>query len=280
MPHKFYSQRNGLERHPEGLPHDRIVDLFAQIFAQFEADGYFQEAFGIDCTDGFLLGKVANPQMDILLSIRKDQLWPIAKYAKLYNEADLFDMIEYAYQHVSKPTEGHYHDWNGCGTHHTKFDQPAGREEFLEKINNLLEHNVEPFELTKDGVILRRPEEGFEQIFEAALPTSDKRIEDRVTDAIAQFRNRGATISDRRKAVRELADVLELLRPQVKSFLTNKDDADLFNIANNFGIRHLNDKQQTGYDAALWLSWMFYFYLATIHVVLRKMKQGGVERIA
>ena len=54
--------------------------------------------------------------------------------------------------------------------------------------------------------------------------------------------------------------------------VTDKDENDLFNIANNFGIRHHNDKQKTGYDAALWLSWMFYFYLATIHVVVRKLK--------
>jgi hypothetical protein len=64
---------------------------------------------------------------------------------------------------------------------------------------------------------------------------------------------------------------LEYLRPKVKEFLTRSDEADLFTIANNFGVRHHNDTQKTGYDAALWLSWMFYFYLATIHVLLRKM---------
>ena len=58
---------------------------------------------------------------------------------------------------------------------------------------------------------------------------------------------------------------------------TTKDDADLFNIANNFGVRHGNDKQNTGYDASLWLSWTFYFYLSTIHVVLRKMKQESTK---
>jgi hypothetical protein len=73
--------------------------------------------------------------------------------------------------------------------------------------------------------------------------------------------------------VRELVDVLEYLRPRMKELITTKDEADLFNIANNFGACHRNDKQKTGYDASLWLSWMFYFYLSTIHVVLRKMKQ-------
>lgn len=53
--------------------------------------------------------------------------------------------------------------------------------------------------------------------------------------------------------------------------VTSADEKDLFNIANNFGKRHRNDKQRTAYDAGIWFSWMFYFYLSTIHVVLRKM---------
>ena len=54
-------------------------------------------------------------------------------------------------------------------------------------------------------------------------------------------------------------------------------ERDLFNLANNFGIRHHNDHQKTSYDANIWLSWMFYFYLATIHVVLRKQQQASDE---
>ena len=36
-------------------------------------------------------------------------------------------------------------------------------------------------------------------------------------------------------------------------------------------VRHHNVRQKTDYDAALWLSWMFYLFLSTIHLVLRKM---------
>ena len=79
-------------------------------------------------------------------------------------------------------------------------------------------------------------------------------------------------MDDRRNAVRELADVLEYLRPQVKDHMKD-DENDLFNIANNFGIRHHNQKQKTRYDQALWLSWIFYVYLAAIHLVVRKIEQ-------
>ena len=63
---------------------------------------------------------------------------------------------------------------------------------------------------------------------------------------------------------------IEYLRPKVKALLTSKDEGDLFNIVNNFGVRHPNELQKTSYDA-VWLNWMFYFYLATVHTLLRKI---------
>lgn len=275
MKHTFYSQRNGLSRHPQGLPLRKFVDLFARLYQQLEEAGYFQEAFGKDCTDGFLSGNIVDPEMDIMLTVNKDNLWPLSTNMSKYAEDDLLDLIEYLYQHVSNPVSGHRHDWNDCGMHYSTFDKATGQQYFREKVNALLGLYAERFELTKEGLVLRRVEEGFEQIFTAQVPTQDNRIEARRAGAVAQFRRHGSTHADRRQAVRDLVDILELLRPQVKAFLTSKDEGDLFNIANNFGIRHFNDKQQTNYDEALWLSWMFYFYLSTIHVVTRKMEQAA-----
>ena len=127
------------------------------------------------------------------------------------------------------------------------------------------------YELSEKGEILSKPDAGFEKIFEADIPSKDKGITERMDSAILLYRRHGSTIDERRQAVRDLADVLEYLRPKVKSILTKQDEIDLFNLANNFGIRHHNEKQKTNYDKALWLSWMFYYYLSTIHVLLRKI---------
>jgi hypothetical protein len=62
---------------------------------------------------------------------------------------------------------------------------------------------------------------------------------------------------------------LEKLRPEVKQEMLSKDEGDLFNIANNFTIRHLNPKQQGNYDSAIWHQWTFYVNLSTIHVITR-----------
>jgi hypothetical protein len=62
----------------------------------------------------------------------------------------------------------------------------------------------------------------------------DADIAGRVTGAIALYRNRRRTEQDLCLAVRELFDVLEKIRPAVKAEMFRGDEADLFNIANNF----------------------------------------------
>jgi hypothetical protein len=143
------------------------------------------------------------------------------------------------------------------------------------KINRVLGHYERKFELSARGEVLLKAELGFDRMFAADVPTSDVKVGDRVDAAVLKFRRHGSTFDDRRQAVRDLADVLEYLRPHVKDLLSSGDESDLFNIANNFGIRHHNERQKTSYDAQFWLPWMFYFYLSTIHVLLRKIERTG-----
>ncbi len=279
MAHTYYSQRTGINPNLNGLPLKDTIDLFLRVFAQLEEAGYFHEAFGFWCVDAnHIDGRVRDVELEMLLTIRKKDLWPIDTMAWRYSEDDFFDVLEFLYQHVSKPIDGTFHNWNNCGMHWETFNQAEGRVEFRAKINIVLTRYVNPFELSPNGEILSKPEAGFEAIFEADVPSKDMNVVSRVNAAILRYRRHGSTLDDRRQAVRDLADVLEYLRPKVKALLTSADDSDLFNIANNFGVRHHNDKQKTTYDAALWLSWMFYFYLATIHVVLRKIEHDGATK--
>jgi hypothetical protein len=273
MTHNYYSQRTGKNPNLKGLPLENLVDLFQRVYQQLEDDGYFSEAFGFWCVDAdHILGKVRDVELEMLLKIRKKNLWPISTNAKNYSEDDLFDVIEFLYQHISKPIDGTMHSYNECGMHWETFNKQEGQVVFVEKINNLLSHYRDPFEFSVDGEILHKPDAGFEKIFAADVPTNDENVQKRIDSAVLRYRRHGSTLDDRRQAVRDLADVLEYLRPKVKELLTKPDEGDLFTIANNFGIRHHNDKQKTDYDQSLWLSWMFYFYLATLHVLLRKIE--------
>src|ERR1700733_5304359 len=274
MTHLYFSQRAGFNPYPNGLPLKGVTDLFVRIYDQLQQDGYFDEAFGYECVDaGFIPGKVCDIDLEILLAIRKRDLWPVGKCAANYSEDDFFDVIEFLFQHVSKPVDGQYHSYSDCGMHWATFNTADGRKVYCERVNVVLAHYERQFELSPSGEVLQKPEQGFERIFAADIPSKDPKIVDRVNAAVLQFRRHGSTINDRRQAVRDLADVLEYLRPRVQSVLTSNDEKDLFNLANNFGIRHHNDRQRTNYDTTLWLGWMFYFYLSTVHVLLRKMDQ-------
>lgn len=272
MSHQYYSQRNGSNPNLDGLPLSDTIDLFLRVYNQLESEGYFTQAFGFWCIDNdHVEGLVKDVELEMLLSIRKKNLWPLSQYAQSYTEDDFLDVIEFLYQHVSKPIDGTMHSYGGCGMHWETFNKKDGQAVFIEKINTVLAHYKNKYELDACGQVLSKPEKGFEQIFKADVPSDDHNIVDRINAATTQFRRHSSTIDDRRQAVRDLADVLEYLKPKVKQLLSNKDEQDLFNIANNFGVRHHNDKQKTSYDSAIWLSWMFYFYLSTIHVVLRKI---------
>lgn len=278
MEHTFFSFRKGLNKNKDGLPLEDIKELFSRVLKQLKIDGFFDEAFGFYCVDaGHILGKVKDPDLEILLRIRKKELWPLEEHIENYSEDDLFDILEFMFQYVSKPVDGTYHSYEQCGMHWETFNKVEGQSIFVAKINEVLGLYKEKYVLTDNGEILEQPEEGFEPIFKADIPTSDRNVAERVSSAILRFRRHGSTIDDRRQAVRDLADVFEYLRPKVKDLISKQDESDLFNIANNFGIRHYNEKQKTDYETNIWLSWMFYFYLSTIHVVLRKIEMQKVR---
>ena len=192
MPSHYYSQRNGKNPHPKGLPFNDILDIFFRVYGQLRSDGYFDEAFGFDCVDaGHIRGTVQDPELAIFLAIRKKDLWPIDLKYFFYREDDLFDVLEFLFEHVSKPIDGTMHSWGECGMHWNAFDKSLGQVEYRKKVNGIFAHYSQRFELSADGKVLHKPEEGLEQIFEAALPTSDQNVLSRLDAAVRQYRRHG-----------------------------------------------------------------------------------------
>lgn len=259
----------------KGLSLEDLRVLLKSAFDHFDHSGYFVEAFGFTCVDtGFEPGSVgSNPDAYCRLVLERGKLWPIGECVTEYDEDDVFTMIEFLFDHVSKPTSKYYHDWDNCGYHFSDFDKPTGQLEFRERMNLPLRRYGDGWELSEKGEILSLPPEGMSNLLSADLPTRDPTTRDKVALATMKFRRHGSSLADRQAAVRDLADVLEWLRPQLKTTLLKEDEGDLFNIANNFGIRHLNSKQKLKYDQAVWLSWMFYHYLNTINAVLHMIKR-------
>ena len=155
MQHQYFSFRKGLNKNPKGLPFGDIRDLVGRILARLKSDGYFDEDFGFICVDeGLLPGKIRDPDLEILLQIRKKNLWPVEKYIDGYSEDDLFDMLEFLYLHVSKPVDGRRHDYENCGMHWETFNKAEGQKRLASDVNRILEQYEKRFELAENGWIL------------------------------------------------------------------------------------------------------------------------------
>ena len=277
MSRSYYSERAGRAPKAASLELGDLKRVFTGLFEHFEEQGYFQEDFGYECVDnGFVVGTVGTDlQAELLLALRKPHLWPVDETIEDWTEDDLFDMVEFLHDHVSKPTERYFHQFNSCGWHSSEFDRPQGRLEYRQKVGRLLGAYDSGFELSEEGQVLALSPSGLETLVEKPVSYPDaENVSMRVVAAVERFRRHRASIGDRRQAVRELVDVLEFLRPKVKRVLQSRDERDLFNLANNFGIRHHRKDQRVGYDKAVWLDWAFYYYLATIHAVLQLIEKG------
>ncbi len=271
-PRAYYSERkNGLD--VVTLHLEDLCEILYQTYKYLDANGYLAEAFGSYCVDeGDISGYVdAFTQ----IQLQKRGLWPITELYKDYTEDDCLTIIEFLYDHVSEPQNSHYHSYSNCGNHYSDFDRAKGQTEFRRRINEPLKTYEQGWELTDAGEVMSLPPTGLETLLVATPPTGDKTVLEKVADAKDRFRRHGSTIKEREIAVRDLADVLEWIKPQINTALMNKDSSDLYSIANQFGIRHLNQNQKLEYDKPVWLSWIFYHYLNTINACLHIVERQG-----
>jgi hypothetical protein len=273
---RYYSQRVGSS---PAMTFPVLTKLFAKVFQSLRTSGYFDEAFGSSCVDAGVIEGTLGRDVEgaVLLALRKDGLWPFDESTSWVSEDDFFDMVEFLFDHVSEPisSSGHYHSYADCGWHYERFDRAAGTLRYLTDVNRLLADYRDGFELTHDGFVVGTPPPGLGKLLEQEIPDVPKSdSKRRIENAIMLFRNRGATPDERRSAIVELAAVLEYHRADAKRNLASSDESDLFNIANNFGIRHHNPQQKSDYDHGIWQTWIFYTYLVTLHVVLRLARRS------
>lgn len=258
-----------------------IKTLYISAFDDLWERDYFQEAFGYECVDSDEVpGKLGPNESGWFVRELGKDIWPLEESVDHWDEDTFFDVVEAMHDLCSKGIEGYNHTYGNCGWHYDEFDREAGREAYRSVMNRILRRYERPMELDKEGHLVEAGPEDLRPLLGTPLPEGGEHdaVVKKTKAAIKLYRDRSSSPDDRRRAVRDLVDVVENLRPTIKVEALPKDEQELFKLANGFAIRHDNRNQLRQYDDKIWLSWAFWVYLATIHAVLRLKERNDAEQ--
>ncbi len=313
MSKKLYSERKSPTKKVWNLK--QVLKLFYSIYQDFENKDYFSEYFGwSDYNDNFQSGKLGYDDERINIKIfrmsKKENLYPIWQNYQNYSEEDLFDIIELLHKYCTinseKPDFKEEYSWDGLSSlssydyYYLNFKQTEdyqlfqlnsdfifylhkiAKQEFRDEINEILVEYEDGFCLNEEGQIESLKLDGLEQIINVKLPKIERKlgenINQKVEEAVKIFRRQG-DLTEKQSAIKQLADVLEHFKKDYNVRILSKDENDLFQIANQFAIRHFDLKQKLDYPQDFYYSWIFHVFLATFHLWARLIVDKKVLKI-
>ncbi|WP_146244056.1 hypothetical protein [Curtobacterium sp. MCBD17_013] len=264
----YWANRHGLTDEAPNL-HISLSAAFLELLAEFRTHGYFPRVYPKECPDQYedSVDAAVEQHLRRATGIRFD--WPIPyEQRDTYPEHLLYTLIEYFHDQAQRPRAfGFIHDFNKCGPHYDEgANKQSGGAVYRWRINDLLrEHNV-PLELSRNrgerGRLVRRfPSELAAGVNETL--TRHQSPDDEVAHAIRDYRTRSAGRPQKIASVTLLAGEIEKRKLTIRQQLLKNDESALFRIANEFSIRHRNEKQRADYSDEF-LDWVFHIYVATI----------------
>ncbi|HMS12292.1 MAG TPA: hypothetical protein PKD80_04260 [Microthrixaceae bacterium] len=279
----LWSARQGRGPALEPITTAQASALFSTLVSELFAKDQMPEAFGHDCIDDdSLQGTLgSDPAARLLIETGRDNFLAVAEQSPLWDQDTFLDAVELFGRLVStgdKNAEGSYdHRHMDCGWHYAAFDREPAFTDYRSLVNRILARYDDGFHLNTHGQVERLVGADLEGLAE---PASDSMSlegtdEEHVQAALMKFRRRD--LPSRRDAVRDLADVLERLRPHAKELMGRRDEGPLFDIANNYWIRHNGSGQKREYDHNVWWDWVFHLYLASIRLIQALQARSASE---
>lgn len=204
---------------------------------------------------------------------RSDTEYQIVPYSLKGDEDKLLDFLELLWQDVSLPKR------RNDRIRHIGYDKTRGQKLLQEWFNEDLLLLEKPMILMDNGQIVSATNNALVELSNTALGLSDDESSLRrytiepIQEGVQQYMARGANEADKKAAIKSLVDALESIRPLVKKTLLSEDENALFNIANNFAIRHNGKNQRRDYDKSVWYDWVFHVNLAALMTIINIVKQ-------
>lgn len=240
---------------------------FAALVAELHQRGYFGRDLPPECVDD---RDPVDESAILQTRLGIAQLWPLDP--ETWDEDTFLGLVEVFHDLAVRPRERWFHSYSGCGWHYSVFHTDTGRALYRWRINRLLTQAGLDLRLADDGEdqgrLVRRVDDARSELVTQVLQTPDPDVRDRVDHAVARFRSRTASVHDKRSAIITLAGILEERRALIRAEVGRKDEGALFQLANEFALRHQNRSQQSDYDPAF-LDWIFWWYLGTVELTNR-----------
>lgn len=271
---RYWIERNR-EQSTDGLELSlaQLSEQWLQIVNDFDANGYFDQLVPSACADG-PNDRERNMEMTDRLSDRAGiQIdWPIVLPEEFGEPAELFfTMVEVMHDCVARPRRRRYHEY-GDDWHYLDFAFEPGQTLYRWRINQLFARTSVDLRLAEEGAdigfLIHATDASRTHLISRVLAPTTAIATDPVARAVSKFRSRNANRLDKKEACRDLAHELEPIRSQIKVDLLSADEGMLFQIANQFAIRHNRADQHDDY-ADHYLDWLFWMYLATIELMRR-----------
>lgn len=265
---EYYSKRNGLLKRTLKLSINDLRDMFYSTYQYFYRKGAFNIAYsGVWNTIGGVNKQIVAPTMapspEVFFSIhlQEQDVWPIDEQYMCYSESTLFTVIEILYDHI-----GVYEPVT------EKIECGNCRIEFAEHINNLLRFYSDGYYLEpSNGFVMKIPNIPLQEQLKCEGEHIPDNVFERMCSAAQSFYRFDSDMEAKKKAICTLADILENIREPLKETLNeeyqiNKNDHDklIFDIVNNFNIRHDKAGQYTGYSREIWYEWAMQYYMSVI----------------
>lgn len=268
---KYFIERNNLLNNNFSLDLQQLKKYFFQTYRYFEERGFFEVAFsGVFKKDPYSYREKQvlppsmspTPEIYFMNHLRKTKIYPIFEFYQKYTEEELFSVIEILFNHIC-----FYDDEKN------EYISTDAQEEFATHMNNLLRFYKGGYYLdTKYGFILEQPNDAVVELLNTKIPNETEEIVvEQLKTAMRMYYRFDANAESKKKAINILADVLEPLREELKILLNeefgvNKNNHDklIFDVVNNYNIRHNNGKQLLHYNKAIWYDWMMQYYTSVI----------------
>jgi hypothetical protein len=281
-PRPYWTARHGQRRDDDiGRPDPGAVrrDWVAAVGA-LQRRGYLVQVAPEPCVDDRDADPTRSLDDAIAERLGRRGLWNVVK-GEDWDDTTFYSLIEVMHDLVRRPRTRWYHDYNQCGWHYDDFAAYPAQVLYRWTVNRILTRHGVGLALAKSGEdvgrLVRQPADPRGALMESVAANTAPELVGTVDHAVALFRARDANRDEKRSACVALAGVLERRRNLVKLELLAKDERALFQIANDFDLRHRKPEQRADYDD-VFLDWLFWWYLATVeltnHLLARQTAVG------